>query len=280
MPDMLEEMRAAQKKAWDAFAGGWDRWADEINRWSAPVTDAMIEALDAKPGDHVLDIATGAGEPALTIAERVGCRFTLTDLAPNMLAYAEEAAKRRGVEIVETKVAGGEDLPFEDDVFDATICRFGIMFMPDDAAAAREMRRVTKPSGRVVLAVWNLPDQNPWATVPMGIISRHVSAPAPDPDAPGIFRHGAPRKVEKVLEAAGFSDVSTRDIDVEWTMPTARDMWTMALDMAAPIAGLRASADKSARGGIDREVIDALGAYEVKGAIKLPGRARVVSARA
>ena len=280
MTEPQETVRAQQKKSWDDFAGGWDRWAGEIAAWGGPVTAAMREALDAGAGDHVLDIASGVGEPALSIAEATGCRYTLTDLSPNMVDLARAAAERRGVEIVEGRACGGENLPFEDDSFDALTCRWGIMFMPDDLACAKEMRRVVKPGGRVVLSVWNTPQENPWAVVPMGIIGQHVEMPPPNPDAPGIFRHGPPGKVEAVLEAAGLTGIESRDVDVTWRMDSVEDMWGMALEMAAPIAGMRARADAAGREAIDREVIAAMRQYEGPEGVRVPGRARVVSARA
>jgi ubiquinone/menaquinone biosynthesis C-methylase UbiE len=98
----------------------------------------------------------------------------LTDLAERMLAVARENAVHRGLRNVETRVCDAGALPFADASFDAVLCRFGFMFFPDMTMAANELARVARPGARVSTAVWGKPEKNPWATITMGAIGRHV----------------------------------------------------------------------------------------------------------
>lgn len=121
----------------------------------------MIRLLDLKGKNLVLDIASGTGEPGLTIATLIpDGKVIITDLSAGMLEIAEENARRRGIHNVETKACDVCELPFADNSFDAVSCRFGFMFFPDMLLAAKEIFRVLKPGGRIVATVWNGSEKN------------------------------------------------------------------------------------------------------------------------
>src|SRR5213593_3139800 len=143
-----------------------------------PITQALIEDADIIEGDAVLDVAGGAGEPSLTIAERVAPTgsVTCTDVTSEIVAAAESEAQRRGVTNVIFQQCSADSLPFENNSFDAVVCRLGVMFFPDPLAALREMLRVTRREGVIALAVWGTSELNPFSYVITNVVARYFEA--------------------------------------------------------------------------------------------------------
>jgi ubiquinone/menaquinone biosynthesis C-methylase UbiE len=171
---------------------------------------------------RLLDIATGTGDPALTLAGRVapGGRVTCTDLSPGMLVATRSNARELGLDNVDFVVAGGDALPFLDDSFDGVSCRFGIMFIPDTRAALREMQRVLVPGGRIALVAWGRDDQ-PFYDDTRGILLRHwkVIPPVRQPYTP--FRFAAADSLAPAMREAGFDAVEQRLLKAPWPAGTA-----------------------------------------------------------
>ncbi len=130
---------------------------------AAPATDLMLDMAGLKPGSRVLDVAAGAGDQTLDIAERVGPEGSVlaTDLSPQILALAAANARQSGVSWIETLVADGEFLGVPEASFDAAVCRLGLMFFPGSPQGPAEMHRALKPGGRASAMVFSTPDQQP-----------------------------------------------------------------------------------------------------------------------
>src|SRR6185369_6734276 len=137
--------------SWNETAKYWIRYTDTIRAMFTPLTEALIEQASIESGQNVLDVAGGSGEPGLTIAERVGPNgsVTCTDAVAEMVEAARHEATRRALANVQFHQCTAGSLPFPDNSFDATVCRLGMMFVPDPLSAVREMLRVTKPGARV-----------------------------------------------------------------------------------------------------------------------------------
>src|SRR5262249_4610121 len=144
-----DEIRDAQRTSWAGLSAGWEKWDSVIMDQLGPVGAAMIERLDIAEGHQHLDIASGTGEPGLSIA-RVSPkgRVVLTDLVPEMLEIAARRAGAQGIANIETRVCSADDLPFDEATFDGVSVRFGYMFFPDMAQATAEFARVLEPGGR------------------------------------------------------------------------------------------------------------------------------------
>ena len=172
MSSNLDQIRDQQRETWDQFSAGWKKWDEMVLGWLAPFGEAMIRHANLKEDSRVLDVAAGTGEPGLSVAALVPQgHVTVTDLSERMLAVAAENAARRSLRNFETQVCNAGALPFADASFDAVLCRFGFMFFPEVASAAREFVRVAKPGARVCAAVWSAPEKNPgrrpsWARLP------------------------------------------------------------------------------------------------------------------
>jgi ubiquinone/menaquinone biosynthesis C-methylase UbiE len=215
---------------WNENAKYWIQYSETIRAMFAPLTAAMIEHAKIEEGQTVLDVAGGSGEPGLTIAEKVGPRgsVTCTDAVAEMVEAARHDATRRGLANVQFRQCTADSLSFPDNSFDATVCRLGIMFVPDPVVAVREMLRVTKPGGKLALAVWHKSEVNPFCYVVTNVMAQHVDSPAADPEAPNAFRFAETGKLANVLTEAGACEVEERVVKFNIQAAiSAQQFWTM-----------------------------------------------------
>jgi ubiquinone/menaquinone biosynthesis C-methylase UbiE len=277
MSTNLDQIRDQQRDTWERFSAGWKRWDELVTTWLAPFGAAMIQHARLREEAHVLDVAAGTGEPGLTAAALVPHgRVTVTDLAERMLEIAAENAARRGLRNVETQVCDAGSLPFADASFDAVLCRFGFMFFPDIAAAADEFARVAKPGARICAAVWSEPEKNPWATMIVGTIARHVAMPTPAPGSPGLFRCAHAGFMRDVFAAAGLRDIAEEQVSSEMIHETPERYWEFMNDVAAPVVAGLAKVDEVTRGRIHAEVIDVARQSLRDGAVHVRSTATIV----
>lgn len=217
-------------ETWRESAKYWARHSATIHTMFMPLTRALIEHAGIQEGQSVLDVAGGAGEPSLTIAEVVGPTgsVTCTDAVAEMVETARGEAQRRGLTNMQFHQCTADSLPFSSDTFDVTVSRLGAMFFPDAVAALREMLRVTKPNGRLALAVWGASELNPFCYLVTGVIDRHVNPGAVDPDAPNAFRFAEHGKLAEVMSEAGASDVNEHVVKFNIEAPISPlQFWTM-----------------------------------------------------
>jgi len=230
--------RLHQEWTGDKTVAAWRKWQVQIAAFTRGATEAILEAARLRPGMRVLDLASGVGDPALSIAEEVGPtgHVTATDLGRGMISLAEELAKKKGFTNIEFREASAEALPFSDASYDVLTCRFGIMFFPDLPRALKECLRVVKPGGRVVFVAWGKKEQ-PFFTTTAGVVLKHLPAPPPppDPDAPSLFMFGERNRLRRALVAAGFTNVHEEDriIPGHWAS-SVEEYWEQFTEVAAP----------------------------------------------
>ena len=272
-----EEIRESQRATWAGLSTSWEKWDAVIMAQLRPVGDAIVDALRVTDAQRHLDIASGTGEPGLTVARRAPRgHVTLTDLSPEMLAVARRRAEAQGITNVETQACSADDLPFADDAFDSVSVRFGYMFFPDAAAATAEIARVLRPGGRVAVSVWVRPEDNHWTGLMMRAIADEVELPVPDPDAPGMFRYAAPGRVTAFFEAAGLRDVAEQDVDLALVTASAEEYWTMLSEHMSLATAALEQVEPAARERIHAAVVAAARRYEVDHRVRVPGVARCV----
>jgi len=272
-----DEIREAQRAAWAGLSAGWEKWDAVIMDQLGPVGAAMIERLDVAEDQQHLDIASGTGEPGLSIARlSPKGRVVLTDLVPDMLDIAVRRASAQGLVNVETKVCSADDLPFGDATFDSVSVRFGYMFFPDVAGATAEFARVLVPGGRLCSSVWINPDENPWTTIAMQAIATEIALPPPDPDQPNMYRCAAPGYVSALYEAAGLRDVAEWDVDVELVTQSPAEYWAMISEHVSLAVAALQRVDEPARARIRETAIANVRAFERDGAVRVPGVARCI----
>jgi SAM-dependent methyltransferase len=272
-----DEIRDGQRATWSGLSAGWEKWDSVIMEQLRPVGAAMIERLDIAGDQQHLDIATGTGEPGLSIARLAPRgRVVLTDLVAEMLDIATRRAGALGITNVETRVCSADDLPFDDATFDSVSVRFGYMFLPDLAQATAEFARVLKPGGRLCSSVWVKPEENPWTTIALqGIATEAVLRP-PDPDGPHMFRCAAPGYVSALYEAAGLRDVAEWDVGVELVTSSPEEYWEMISEHVSLAAAALEHVDEPARERIAGVVIAGVGVYDDGDRVRVPGIARCI----
>jgi SAM-dependent methyltransferase len=207
--------KAAQRQDWSTASAGWKKWRMIIEQGFTPVTQRMVELAQVRTGQRVLDVTTGIGEPALTAARLVGPsgHVTATDIAPGMLEIATERAKQAGLSNIEFREMDAESIDFPEGSFDAVLCRFGLMFLPNLAASLKAIRRVLATGGHLAAAVWGPPERH-FGTVTMGAVARELQLPPPQPGTPNIFSLADRKALERSLAQAGLTDVRTEPLNV------------------------------------------------------------------
>lgn len=253
---------------------GWRKWHAQIAAFTREATEAILLAAQLRPGQRVLDLASGVGDPALAIAGKVGPtgHVTASDLGRGMMSLAEELARQQGVANIEFREASAESLPFPEASYDVLTCRFGAMFFPDLDKALRESFRVLKPGGRAAFVAWGKKEQ-PFFTTSAGILMKHVPVPPPppDPDAPHLFMFGERDRLRRALERAGFDKVQeeTRIVNGHWA-GTREQYWEQFTEIAAPFRPLLAQLTPEGQAATRSDVLAALEKFWNGRELKIP----------
>ncbi len=270
----------AQRQQWNKDGAAWRRWTPTLERWYGDVTRRMLDLARVQPGQRILDIAAGAGEPAVSAAERVGPGgyVLATDISEAIVELALQTARERGLKQVETRVMDGEHLDLPDASFDAVLCRLGLMYMPHPQTALREWRRVLKAGGRVAVGVFSTPDRNGWGAVPASIIRRRAQIPPPVPGQPGPFSLGGPGVLEAVFRQAGFADPEVRAVPVPHRTTTAAAYVQVAREAFGGFNAMMAHLSPQERESVWNEIEASMRSFESPGGFEGPGECLVGAA--
>lgn len=270
----------AQREQWNQNGAAWRRWNSTLDRWYGEVTREMLDLALIRPSQRILDIAAGAGEPAVSAAERVGPGgyVLATDIAEGIVELARQVARERGLKQVETRAMDGEQLDLPDASFDAVLCRLGLMYMPHPVTALREWRRVLRPGGRVAVVVFSTPDRNSWGALPASIIRRRAQLPHPAPGQPGPFSLGAPGVLEGVFRQAGFAAPEVRAVSVPLSMANAAEYVRVAREAFGAFNAMMAHLPPQERESVWNEVEGAMRGFKSAGGFEVPGECLVGAA--
>lgn len=257
MEDNAAKIISNQKETWDKFSSAWAKWGEIALRHKDYITDEMIKMLELGESDTVLDIASGTGEPSLSIARKTKGMVTATDLSQGMLTIAKDKAEKAGIKNFTTVIAGVDELPFGDSEFDRVVCRFGFMFFPDMSRSLNEMLRVLKPGGRIVAAVWNVPKKNFWVTAMTEAMKKHIELPPPPPpDMPGMFRCSEKDFMKNMFEKAGLKNVVETEINGHDEFEEYETYWSINTEMSIPVVMALKDTDDATRTKIKEELYD------------------------
>lgn len=246
-------------RAWQAAAAGWHQWSPHFQRWLLPASEAALDLAGLREGARVLDVAAGDGGLGLLAAAQVGerGRVLVTDLSPNMLSYAAEAASQAGLPTLEVRVMDAEDLRLPPDSVNAVLCRAGLMLLPEPLRALREARRVLAPGGALVVLLFTTPQRNPFFSLPLQNAPAHL---------PVVFRLGGRGVLEDLIARAGFRCVETRILSAPLEFASAAEClaWQVHLHALLPSSTAQPAPDWDA-------VAAALHRYTTPAGLQLPG---------
>jgi len=278
---------------WGESAPYWEKYRAVITEMFALVTQALIEdagivrgSVDNAPSRWVLDIATGTGEPALTIADLIGSdsgsggTVVGTDVAPEMLEAARREAERRKLSNARFELAFTDNLPFAANTFDVAVSRFGAMFFPSPIDCLREVLRVVKPGGKIAMAVWSSAERNPIDSVVSQVVDRYVEPTPAKPGTSDMFRFAKPGDLLAILSSAGATGASERVLQFAIRAGLcAEDFWTLRSEMSEKLRTKLAMLSEPQKAALRLDAIEAIRTYSVENGVSFPAEVLIVSGR-
>ncbi len=268
-----DPVRESLRAMWTSVTPSWNDHAAAVDARGSAVTQAMLDAAGLGQGHQVLELACGPGGVGLSAAEIVGPggAVVLTDFAAEMTAVADRRAQDLGLTNVTTRVADLEDIGYPDESFDAVLCRDGLMLVLDPARATRGVRRVLRPGGRAVFAVWGPRDRNPWLGVLFDAVTAHLGMPVPPPGVPGPFSLEAAGALEALMTGGGFDDVTVAEVPAPMHAASFDEWWSLVPSLAGPLEQLLASLPAESASAIRSNAESALAAFATASGYDLPG---------
>ena len=211
------------RSAWDAAAATWEVPQGE----PSPITDRMVELAAAAPGERILELACGTGESGIATALAAGgsVDLTLSDFAPEMVSAAAAAAAAAGLTKVEAREIDLESIGEPDLSYDLVLCRMGIMLVQSPGTVAREICRVLRPDGRVVVAVWGPRERNAWLRVVFEVLGELWDMELPPVDGPSPFGLDSPERLRGALEEGGMEVESIEEVVALMAVADVEDWW-------------------------------------------------------
>ena len=275
------DFKQHERDSWASAAAGWGRRDELLREGAAPVTERMLELAWIAPGQRVLDIASGTGEPAISIARAVGENGSVigTDLVDEMLAYARSKAANEGLDNIEFRCVDGETLTVGEGIFDAVTIRWGLMFMPQPLACLALAHSALQTGGRISVACWAAPEKNPFISLLTQTLGHYMDVPRPPPGTPGIFAMADPDHLCGVLESAGFKNITLEEM--EFAMVDVEDgqaYWEAMSDLAAPVMRLVRQLDDQVRDAFINEIIETANAKMTGERLRMRGTTWIVAA--
>lgn len=240
----------AVRRQWEAAAAGWDAHSPMLRAWLAGPTRTLFDAAGVREGQAVLDVAAGAGDQTLMLAERLGPkgRILAIDLSSALIESLKRHAEEACFGSVEGRVADAQDALGKSDVFDAAVCRLGLMLMPEPSRCLSSVKAALKPGGRFAAMVFAEPDANPCIRILVSTALRHAGLPPRDPFAPGgLFSLGRPGQLYRLFEEIGFHEVSTFSVDAPFRLQSVDDYIVFLRSAAAPVIALLSKLEPEAR---------------------------------
>jgi SAM-dependent methyltransferase len=278
----------AQIDYWNGPIGErWVTYQEQLDHALAAFGEAALGSLPLAPGARVLDVGCGAGTCTLGIIERIapGGALVAVDVSQPLLRRAGERLPARGAKLgVSVELVLADAATYRTtQPFDALFSRFGVMFFVEPVAAFRNLREALAPGARLAFVCWQALADNPWCMVPLSAARRIVPAPAesPDPRAPGPFAFADRDYLHAILTQAGFVEVELTPFEAPVELSTSG--LEAAVDQAlrvGPAARVFAEQTAEVAAKVRNAVASELASRLEGDALRLPGRAWVVTARA
>lgn len=263
--------RRVQRYGWDLAAAQYEPL------WQAQLADAQAKLMACAalaPGETVLDVACGTGLITFEAAAAVGSAGEAlgVDLSGQMVEVARQQALRRQLNNVRFARMDAELLDPPDASFDVALCALGLMYVPDPAQAVREMRRVLRPGGRMVIAVWGERARCGWADL-FSIVDAEVSSEV----CPLFFRLGQQDALQRLCLAEKFENVTQHRIRATLAYADA-DAACKAAFVGGPVALAWSRFDEAAKARVCARYLQSIAVFRHEVGFRIPGEFVIVAA--
>lgn len=266
---------------WEGRVGR--KWAEEWKRTDrsfSGLTDRLLARAGDRPIRQAIDVGCGAGEVSLALARgHPGSTITGLDISESLVAVARE--RGAGLPNVSFLVADASDFRSSQFAPDLIVSRHGVMFFADPVAAFANLARGAAPNARLVFSCFRDRSENPWASKVAALLPEGA-VPQPAPGEPGPFAFADRARVERILTAAGWSEIAFEAVDFAYVAGTGEDAVSDARSYflsIGPAARAAAELDDEARGAFVTKLEQYLAAHAQGPLVALPGAAWIVSAR-
>jgi ubiquinone/menaquinone biosynthesis C-methylase UbiE len=259
-----KQYKEEERQKWDNIASGWQRWWKPIERGAEKVSRRLIELAEIKEGSKVLDIATGIGEPSITVAHQVGKsgHILAIDISPYMLSIAKQRAISLGLQdVIEFREGDAETIDLPPSTFDAALCRFGLMFLPDLGGGLSNIYKSLKEGGRFAAAVLGSPDKVPFISLPLNIVLKESNTPPPPPGTPGPFSLSDENSLKNSFITSGFKDPTIEKMNLSLDFESADEFTNFVIAIAVPVQIILAKQSHERKEEILKAVTEAAKKY-------------------
>lgn len=240
---------------WDQLSADRKKWDIIVNRFLHPITSKMLDKLHFLPGANILDVATGTGEPGLSIARtHADCFVVGVDVSPMMLQVANEKAFFQHITNYRVICRPANELPFPDNYFDGIICRNGVMFFQDMEESLREMRRVLKGGQQMVLSTWGLLDKNLWISIVLVAIEEELHRRPFNRYAPGMFYCMQPGFMTDWFQEAEMHDIHEEELTGIIEFDSVEQHWEYVTHVSSVVVEALSKLDPSRREKVRQRV--------------------------
>lgn len=268
------------RRHWRAVVPAWEAYRDRLFENVRSVSEWLVDQVDPRHAETVLELTAGPGETGFLAAPRLGPtgRLISSDFVPAMVEVAQRGATERGLDNVEFRVLDAQQIDLPDSSVDGVLSRFGLMLVPEQEQAMGEIRRVLRPGGRCAYATWGPPDRNPWIFQIVTALLQNGHAPPGDPFAPGgVFSLATPERNHELAAAAGFANVTVEELTGTMRFESADDYWTFNTAVAGPVADLVAALRSDQLHAIRTTLDPSLAPFERDGGLEVPWLSLVTS---
>jgi ubiquinone/menaquinone biosynthesis C-methylase UbiE len=260
-----------QRILWKDIAAMRRKNDEFIMAWFASVGERLIAHASVADGMRVLDVATGTGEPGLTIAQRFpSAKVIGFDNSEDMAAIAKEKTVQKEVQNFQVLVGDASVLPFEDSSFDAIVCRHGVMFFPDITVCLDEFRRVIRPGSKIALSAWGPEGKNPWAQVFTDVFRRYAEVIPEGPDRVGRFRCAQAGLLKQFLENTGCANTGQEEVEGVLEFNSSEDAWERLTRISVNHLQMFERLPHEIQPKAKKEILKGMEAYARHGTIQFP----------